>query len=156
MIKIRNMGDYQLEFSIPGSQALGSGGTASGSVGEIVPFAGRISAIIGRLAASAGTGTHISDLRLNGTSLTGGSGLIVYSGGGVTQGNVAPSYTTANLTSNPVYVNKGDQISLYNTQLLGTTSAVDQTVYITIERQRTGTADVPLETDTVSSWSDIF
>lgn len=154
MIKIRNCGDYQLEFSIPGSQALGSGGTASGSVGAIAPFAGRLSAVIGRVAAAAGTGTHITDLRLNGTSLTGGSGLITYASGG--GGNTAPTYGTANLTSNPVLVNKGDQISIYNTQLLGTTSAVDQTVYVTVERQRTGTWDVPMQTDTLDAASDIF
>lgn len=152
MIKLKNAGDYQLEFSIPGSQALGSGGTAQGSVGAIVPFNGRLSAIIGRLAAAAGTGTHITDVRKNGVSLTGGSGLITYASGG--SGNTAPTYGTANLTSNPVLVSKGDQISIYNTQLLTTTSAVDQTVYITVERQRSGSFNDKMQTDTLGSDSD--
>lgn len=152
MIKLKNCGDYQLEFSIAGSQALGSGGTAQGSVGAIVPFNGRLSAIFGRMAAAAGTGTHITDVRVNGVSLTGGAGLITYASGG--SGNTAPTYNTGNLTSNPVLVNKGDQVSIYNTQLLTTTSAVDQTVYINVERQRVGTFDDQIQTDTLGSDSD--
>jgi hypothetical protein len=69
---------------------------------------------------------------------------------------VAPTYGTANLTSNPFLVNKGDQVSIYNTQLLGTTPAVDQTVVITVERQRTGTFDLPMATDTFGADSDII
>ena len=65
----------------------------------------------------------------------------------------APTYSTANLTSNPVLVNKGDVISCVNLTI-HTTPANDLSLYVNVERQRSGVYNEAMQTDTIASDSD--
>ena len=147
MIRMKNTGDFVLELTISGAQALGT--TASARTSAIVPFNGRLSAIIGRLGNAGTTGLQTTDVLVNNVSVCSPAGLLTYASGATT-----PTYLTANLTSNPVLVNKGDVITLQNITAVHTTPANDQSVYINIERQRSGVYNEAMQTDTIASDSD--
>jgi hypothetical protein len=144
MIKMKNCGDFVAELTINGAQATGT--TASARTSCIAPFAGRISAIFGRLQ-TPGTGTQTTDVLVNGATLVSSGTLLSYAT------NIVPTYNTGNLLTNPPLVNKGDVITLQNTAV-GSPVANDQSVYVTIERQRSGSFADPVQTDTVGSDSD--
>ena len=153
MIKMKNCGDFLMELTVSGAQTTTAGAPTT-QTSAIVPFAGRISAILARLKIAGATTAQNVDLFVNGTSLTGGAGLFSF-GVGV-GGNQAPTYTPANLTSNPVLVNKGDVISCVNLTVGSAPAGNDLSLYLNIERQRTGTFDEQLQTDTVGADSDII
>lgn len=152
MIKQRNMGDFLIELTIPGAQTT-TASASSGAASAVAPFNGRISAILARLATQGTTGTQTVDLLQNGSSLTGSSGVLNFP---TTVGkNAAPTYTTANLTSNPVKVSKGDVITVVNTTV-HSTPAIGLTVYLNVERQRSASFNDAMQTDTIGSDSDII
>ena len=152
MIKNRNMGDFLLELSVPGVQTT-TATLATGAGSGVIPFAGRLSAILARLQVAGTTGTQNVDIFKNGVSLTGGSGLFHFAS--AAGGNTAPTYVTSNLTSNPVLVAKGDVLSCVN-KTIHTTAANDLSIYLTLERQRIGTFDDTVQTDTIGSDSDVI
>ena len=152
MIKQKNMGDFLLGITIPGTQTT-TASLSTGASSAVVPFNGRISSIFARLATQGTTGTQNVDVSKNGTSLTSGSGLFNFP---TTVGkNAAPTYITANLTSNPVTVAKGDVITVTNLTV-HTTPAIGLTFYANIERQRSGTFADAMQTDTIGADSDII
>lgn len=147
MIKMKNCGDFVMEITVNGAQSA-TAGNPSAQSSAIVPFNGRISAIFARLRTAGTTNTQTVDLLKNGASLTGSTSVFTFATGVVT-----PTYTLSNLTSNPVKVAKGDVISTLNTAV-HTTPAHDLSVYITIERQRSGSFNDAIQSDTVGSDSD--
>lgn len=151
MIKNRNLGDFIVELTLPGIQT-STATLNTGAASAIVPFAGRVSAILARLGTQGTTGTQNVDLLKNGTSLTSSSGILNFPStvGGVT----APTYTTVNLGTNPPTVAKGDIISVLNKTIHTGTAAQFLTVYLNIERARTGTFDDAMQTDTIGADSD--
>lgn len=152
MIKMKNCGDFILEFSLNGTQST-TAGSASGQASCIVPFQGRISAIFARMKTQGTTGTQTVDLLKNGTSLTGSNGIFNFPT--TVGGASAPTYTLSNLTgANPPLVSKGDVISILNKTIHTGTAAQDLTVYVTLERQRSGSMADAIQTDTVGSDSD--
>jgi|SRR5579872_5342162 len=153
MIKMKNCGDFVAELTVSGAQTTTAGAPTT-QTSCIVPFNGRLSAIFARLKVAGTTGNQNVDLFQNGTSLTGGSGLFSFPT--TVGGNAAPTYSTGNLTSNPVLVSKGDVLSCVNLSVHSGTAANDLSVYVTIERQRTGTFDEAMQTDTVGADSDII
>ncbi len=152
MIKMKNCGDFVAEISVSGQQSTTAGSPQCQS-SCIVPFNGRVSAIFARLRTAGTTSTQTVDLYKNGASVTGGNSVF-----GFASATVIPVYTTASITStigNPIKVNKGDVLSTVNTAT-NTTAGHDLSVYLTIERQRTGTFDDPIITDSIGSDSDII
>jgi hypothetical protein len=159
MIKQRNLGDFLVELTVPGNQStLTSTVNAAGTIASsIVPFNGRVSAVLARLATAGTTGTQNVDLLKNGTSVTGGAGLFNFASG--SGGNTAPTYTTANITTtagNPIKCNKGDVLTIQNLTIHTGTAAQGLTVYFNIERQRIGTFDDAVQTDTIGADSDVI
>jgi hypothetical protein len=155
MIKQRNMGDFLVELTVPGIQTT-TATLNTGAASAVVPFNGRISAVLARLGVQGTTGTQNVDILHNGTSITGGSGLFNFPS--TVGGASAPTYTTANVTStagNPTKVSKGDVVSCQNLTVHSGTPAEFLTVYLNIERQRSGSFDDAIQTDTIGSDSDI-
>src|SRR5208282_741906 len=145
MIKLKNQGDFVAEISVSGQQSTTAGSPQCQS-SCISPFAGRISAIFARLRTAGTTSTQLTDMYINGTSITASTTIF-----GFASGAVIPVYATANITStigNPPKVHKGDVLSVVNTAT-NTTAGHDLSVYITLERQRIGTFDDAIQTDTV-------
>jgi hypothetical protein len=153
MIKMKNCGDFVMELTVSGAQTT-TAGQPTTQTSAIVPFNGRISAIFARLKVQGTTGTQTVDLTKNNVSLSGSSG--VFNFPTTVGGNAAPTYTLANLTSNPVKVAKGDVISCVNTAVHSGTAANDLSIYVTLERQRVGTFNDPVQTDTIGFDSDQF
>jgi hypothetical protein len=150
MIRMKNTGDFVMELTVSGAQTTGAG-LPTTQTSAIVPFNGRLSAVLARLKVAGVTGSQNVDLILNGVSLTGAAGLFSFPT--TVGGNAAPTYSTANLTSNPVLVNKGDVISCVNLSV-HTTPANDLSLYINVERQRSGVYNEAMQTDTIASDSD--
>lgn len=151
MIKNRNMGDFIIELTLPGIQT-STATLNTGAASAVVPFAGRISAVFARMQTQGTTGTQNVDLLKNGTSLTSASGLFNFPS--TVGGTTAPTYTTANLLTNPPTVAKGDIISVLNKTIHTGTAAQFLTVYLNVERARTGTFNDAMQTDTIGSDSD--
>lgn len=147
MIRMKNCGDFVMELTISGAQATGT--TASARTSAIVPFAGRLSAIIARLGTAGVTGTQTTDVLVNNVSVVSSTTLLSYA-----TTALIPTYNTSLLVANPTLVNKGDVITLQNTAVHSGTAGNDQSVYINIERQRSGTYADPMQTDTIASDSD--
>lgn len=150
MIKMKNCGDFVAEISVSGQQSTTAGSPQCQS-SCIAPFNGRISAIFARLRTAGTTSTQSTDLYINGTSITASKTIF-----GFASGSVIPVYATANITTtvgNPPKVNKGDVLSVVNTAT-NTTAGHDLSVYLTLERQRSGSFVDPMQTDTVGSDSD--
>lgn len=150
MIKMKNCGDFVMELTVSGAQTV-TAGQPTTQTSAIVPFNGRISAIFARLKVQGTTGTQNVDLFQNGTSLTGSAGAFNFPS--AVGGNAAPTYTLSNLTSNPVKVNKGDVLSCVN-KTIHTTPGNDLSIYITLERQRAGSFDDAVQSDTIGADSD--
>lgn len=144
MIKLRNQGEFLLQLSINGNQSA-SAGNASTTESAIVPFPGRLKAIFARVAVAGTTGTQTTDLLKNGATLLSSGTLLSYASGAQ-----VPTYNTANLLVNPPLFNKGDILQLKNTAV-NTTPAVDQVVYLVIEKQRAGSWNDPVQTDTLGA-----
>lgn len=151
MIKMKNCGDFVMELTVSGAQTT-TAGQPTTQTSAIVPFNGRISAIFARLKVQGTTGTQNVDLIKNGTSLTSNSGILNFPS--TVGGATAPTYTATNLTSNPVSVSKGDVLSCVNKTVHSGTAGNDLSIYVTIERARTGTFNDVLQTDTVGADSD--
>jgi hypothetical protein len=152
MIKMKNCGDFVAEISVSGQQSTTAGSPQCQS-SCIVPFNGRVSAIFARLRTAGTTSTQTTDLYKNGASVTGGNSIMSFA-----TTTVIPIYTTASITStigNPIKVSKGDVLSVVNTAT-NTTAGHDLSVYLTIERQRVGTFNDPIVTDTIGADSDII
>ena len=159
MIKQRNLGDFLAELCIPGIQTTSTltVNLVTTEANTVVPFNGRISAVLARLAVAGVTGTQNVDLLKNGTSVTGGAGILNFPT--TIGGNAAPTYTTANITTtvgNPIKVNKGDVLTIQNLTVSSGTPGQGLTVYFNIERQRIGTFNDAIQTDTVGSDSDVI
>lgn len=152
MIKMKNQGDFVAEITVSGAQTTTSGQPTTQS-SCIVPFNGRVSAIFARLRTAGTTSTQTVDLYKNGVSTTGSTSIMNFA-----TTTVIPAYTTASITStvgNPIKVSKGDVLSVVNTAVSGTPGH-DLSVYLTIERQRVGTFNDPIITDTIGADSDII
>lgn len=148
MIKTKNLGEYILELSTTGAQSA-SAHAASTTCSVIVPFAGRLKAVFGRLGVAGVTSTQTSDILLNGTTMLASGTVLSYA-----TTSVVPTYNVAFLTSPPVFA-KGDVLTLKNTAIHSGTAADDQCVFVTIERQRSGSfAEATVQTDTIGSDSD--
>jgi len=141
MIRIKNLNEYVVELQISGTQTTNSAPTARCSA--IVPFAGRISAVIGRLGVAGVTGAQATDLQVNGVSIMASGTLLSYA-----TTSVVPTYAST-LTANPTLVAKGDVLTLINSTIHSGTAAIDQCVYVTIEKQKSGSFADVLQTDTV-------
>lgn len=153
MIKMKNCGDFVMELTVSGAQTT-TAGSPQCQTSALVPFNGRISAIFARLKTQGTTGTQNVDMFQNGTSITGASGILNFASTAV-----IPTYTTSNITTtvgNPPKVSKGDVISCLNKTIHTGTAANDLSIYVTIERQRIGTFNDTVQTDTVGSDSDVI
>ena len=156
MIKIKNYGDFILDFALPVTQTNGNAAVpgSGNSVSAIVPFNGRISALFARLKTAGTTGVQGVDILQNGASITAAKTVF-----GFASATVVANYNTGAITTtvgNPVLVNKGDVISILNRTVHTGTAAQDLSVYITLERQRSGAFNDVIQTDTVGADSDMI
>lgn len=130
-IKIRNLGDFTILLSVPGS-ATTTSATVNGSTacGGPAPFAGIVSAIYA-LYGKAGSGTTNAtvDLLQNETTMVTSGALLTFASGAT-----IPTYNTANLKANPPTVAAGDIFSLAVNSVHSTTVAQDLVVAVVIQR----------------------
>lgn len=152
MIKIRNNGEFTIALTINGTQSAAAG-NAGTSESAIVPFAARLKAAIARLGTAGTTGTQTVDV-LRGV----GSGVlasIMASGAFVTFASTSrvPTYGNATLSVDPTVFNAYDTVQIKNTAV-HTTPAVDLIVLLTFERQRSGSWNDKLQTETIGADSD--
>ena len=153
MIKQKNCADFVVELTVSGAQSTTAGQPTTQS-SAIVPFNARLACIFARLKVAGTTSTQTVDLFHNGQSMTGSKYVL-----GFNSTTVVPFYTTASITStqgNPPLFNKGDVISCVNTTVHSGTASNDLSMYLTFERQRCGTFDDPIQTDTIGTDSDII
>lgn len=148
MIKLKNQGEVLLELATTGTQSTASGNAAKTS-SVIVPFAGRLKAVFARLGVAGVTGTQTTDILLNGASLVSTGTLLSYA-----STSVVPTYATANLNNNPPIFAKGDVLQMTTTAVASGTTAIDQCIYLVIERQRSGSWNDAVQTDTIGVDSD--
>lgn len=145
MIKTRNQGEYLMELNINGALSAAAGNPGNSATG-IVPFAARLKAIVARLRVGAGTSTTMN-VQKNGAAIH-SSSLIAFTTG------VTPSaYNTANLTANPTLFNAYDTVSVIVASVVGG-SAADLNLILVFERQRGGSWNDPVQTDTIGADSD--
>lgn len=153
MIKMKNCGDFVAELTVSGSQVT-TAGSPQAQTSAIVPFNARLACIFARLKVAGTTSTQYVDFAKNGVSITGSKYVLNFA-----SATVVPYYTTASITTtvgNPPLFNKGDVISCVNTTCHSGTPANDLSIYLTLERQRIGTFNDPIATDTVGVDSDII
>lgn len=155
MIKTRNLGEIIIRLRVPGVQAVTAAADTYGQSGgiAILPFAARLKAVFARVGAAGTTGTQTTDVLKNqtapatGTSLLASGALITFA-----SGSQAPTYAS-NFVTNPPLFNKGDFVSL-NTTVVHTTPAKDLEVVLVFERQRAGSWNDAVQTDTIGADSD--
>lgn len=142
MIRVRNVADFVDKITVAGTQS------AADNLGlSMAPFNGVIDAIYAKLGTAGVTGTQITDLKKNGTSIFSGSTKLNF-------GDGTTACTYGALSTNPTPVAKGDIIRVQTTQVNSGTPAKDLIIYIVYTRQRTDYSQGSMETDTLSSQSD--
>lgn len=153
MIKIRNQGEFTIALTINGNQTTAAGGAGT-TESAIIPFAARLKAAVARLGVAGVTGTQTVDV-LKGAG-SGALASIMASGAFLTfaSGSRTPTYGNATLSANPTLFNAYDTIEIKNTAVHSGTAAIDLIVLLTFERQRSGSWNDTLQTETVGADSD--
>lgn len=145
-IVMHDVNEYVLEFSVPGTQTV-----ADNLQANMVPFPGTIRGIMARLG-TAGTvsGTQITDIKKNGTTIFGASPKITFAA----SANAPAADTTgySNTTAQPSTVAKGDVLTIQNTAVHGTPGA-NLVIHVTIRRSR-ASAQNAFDKDSISAPSD--
>jgi len=145
-IVMHDVNEYVLEFSVPGTQTV-----ADNLQANMVPFPGTIRGILARLG-TAGTvsGTQITDIKLNGTSIFANSPKITFAATSKSPTVDANGYSA--LTASPLSVAKGDILTIQNTAVHGT-PGLNLVVHVTIRRSRASSFSA-YDRDSVSQTSD--
>lgn len=152
MIKIRNNGEFSIAMTINGNQTTAAGGAGT-TESAVVPFAGRLKAVIARLGVAGTTGSQTVDV-LRGIG-SGALATIMASGNFLSFASTSrvPTYGNATLSVDPTVFNAYDTIQIKNTAV-HTTPGVDLIVLFVFERQRSGSWNDKLQTETIGADSD--
>ena len=137
MINLKNKGEELIDLAVAGTQAV-----ANDLAVAIVPFKGFIRGIFARLdTAGTVSGTQITDVKLNGSSIFSGATKLNFAAASKT-----PTYGA--LTTALTTVNEGDTITLHTTAVNGTPGK-NLAVAINIRRGRAG--EYGTDTDTLAA-----
>lgn len=142
MIKLKGVGEILVDLSVPGTQAVNANAKTF-----VVPFAARLKAVYAKLGTAGTTGSETADLKQNGASLLASGSLLTFASGAQ-----AATYAS-NYNSNPPTFAKGDILELA-ISAIHTTPAKDLALLIVLERQRSGSWNDPVQTDTIGADSD--
>lgn len=145
-VVMHDVNEYILEFTVPGAQTI-----ADDLQVNVVPFPGTIRGILARLG-TAGTvsGTQITDIKLNGTSIFANAPKITFAASSKSPAVDTTGYS--NLTSSPLTVAKGDTLTIQTTAVHGTPGK-NLAVHVTIRRSRASSFSA-YDKDSVSATSD--
>jgi len=139
-IVVKDWNEYVMELSVPGTQTV-----ANDLEVMVVPFPGVIRGILARLDTAGVTGTQITDIKKNGTSIFSGSGKLNFG-----DGLRVPTYGV--YTANPTVVAKGDTLSIHTTQVNSGTPGKSLAIQINIRRSRA--SQLGTDNDSISATSD--
>ena len=133
MIYLKNQGDYVVKLQIKGVLA-----TSSYAYSEPIPFASYLKAVWAAESTPGTTGTESLDLQYSAT--TAASGLASLCSSGVlfsfASAVGAPTYNTANLTTNPPVFAKGGILGLTVSTVHTTTAGADAVCIAVLARER--------------------
>ena len=128
MIKIKNTGEFIVDFSVPGTQT-----AATNKKFFVLPFACILKAIYGKLGTAGTTGSQINDINKNGTTVFSAAAKQTFASTAVD-----PTYSA--LSVDPTAFVKGDNVSI-DVDSIHTTAAVNLGVILVFQRLR-GTGQV--------------
>lgn len=126
-IKVKNLAEFVISLSIPGTQS--TSGYGSKGVGVPVPFDGVIKAVYAVLGTAGTTNTQTVDIKKNGSAISTSPFLSFATTA------TAPTYDTTDLSANPISVLAGDLLLAVNTAV-HTTPAVDCQIAVVIQRKK--------------------
>lgn len=145
-IVMHDVNEYIMEFSVPGTQTV-----ADNLQANIAPFDGTIRGILARLG-TAGTvsGTQITDIKKNGTTIFGASPKITFAATSKSPAVDTTGYS--NTTAQPSTFSKGDVFTIQNTAVHGTPGA-NLVIHVTLRRNH-ASPYAAFDKDSVSAASD--
>jgi hypothetical protein len=147
MIYLKNTGDYVIKLQIKGTLT-----TSSYAYSEPIPFTSYLKAVWAAESTPGTTGTESLDLEYSTT--TAASGLATLCSSGVlfsfASAAGAPTYNTANLSTNPPVFAKGGILGLTVSTVHTTTAGADAICMAIIARER-GVITPAVQTGTYSA-----
>ncbi|KKM91629.1 hypothetical protein LCGC14_1226580 [marine sediment metagenome] len=119
MIRIRNVDDFEVYVSDPGTQSTGK------KYFFTAPFDCWLKAMYAKVGTAGTTGTQTTDINDEGSS--------IFASGGIAFASAAVNPTYAALTNDPHFFSKGDRIDVTN-DAVNTTPATDLSVVLVFSR----------------------
>ena len=147
MIYLKNQGDYVVKLQIKGALA-----TSSYAYSEPLPFASYLKAVWAAESTPGTTGTESVDLQYSATTAASGLASLCSTGTLFSFASAAgaPTYNTANLTTNPPVFAKGGILGLTVSTVHTTTAGADAICMAIIARER-GVIAPAVQTGTYSA-----
>ena len=147
MIYLKNQGDYVVKLQIKGTLA-----TSSYAYSEPIPFASYLKAVWAAESTPGTTGTESLDLQYSATTAASGLASLCSTGTLFSFATAAgaPTYNTANLTTNPPVFAKGGILGLTVSTVHTTTAGADAICMAIIARER-GVITPAVQTGTYSA-----
>ena len=147
MIYLKNAGDYVVKLQIKGTLA-----TSSYAYSEPLPFASYLKAVWAAESTPGTTGTESVDLQYSATTAASGLASLCSTGTLFSFASAAgaPTYNTANLTTNPPVFAKGGILGLTVSTVHTTTAGADAVCMAIIARER-GVITPAVQTATYSA-----
>ena len=133
MIYLKNQGDYVVKLQIKGTLA-----TTSYAYSEPIPFASYLKAVWAAESTPGTTGTESVDLQYSATTAASGLASLCSTGTLFSFASTAgaPTYNTANLTTNPPVFAKGGILGLTVSTVHTTTAGADAVCMAVLARER--------------------
>ena len=133
MIYLKNQGDYVVKLQIKGTLA-----TTSYAYSEPIPFASYLKAVWAAESTPGTTGTESVDLQYSATTAASGLASLCSTGTLFSFASAAgaPTYNTANLTTNPPVFAKGGILGLTVSTVHTTTAGADAVCIAVLARER--------------------
>ena len=133
MIYLKNHGDYVVKLQIKGGLA-----TSSYAYSEPIPFASYLRAVWAAESTPGTTGTESLDLQYSATTAASGLASLCSTGTLFSFASAAgaPTYNTANLTTNPPVFAKGGILGLTVSTVHTTTAGADAVCIAVLARER--------------------
>ena len=147
MIYLKNQGDYVVKLQIKSTLA-----TTSYAYSEPIPFASYLKAVWAAESTPGTTGTESLDLQYSATTAASGLASLCSTGTLFSFASAAgaPTYNTANLTTNPPVFAKGGILGLTVSTVHTTTAGADAVCMAIIARER-GVITPAVQTATYSA-----
>ena len=147
MIYLKNQGDYVVKLQIKGTLA-----TSSYAYSEPLPFASYLKAVWAAESTPGTTGTESVDLQYSATTAASGLASLCSTGTLFSFASAAgaPTYNTANLTTNPPVFAKGGILGLTVSTVHTTTAGADAVCMAVLARER-GVITPAVQTGTYSA-----